>query len=215
MVFSDTTNLLGIVQLCENYCNLGRTGISGSSNLLKEFTAYANKTNRDVWRMIFDVYGGWQYDDSNQTDLPEATCTLTSGTDVYAVPTVTLTIIGIEVKDDGGVWHALTPLTDEKIRETGSETEFLDTDSDPKYYKLIGDTIRLYPGPDYTQAASLKVFYDRGSHDFVSTDTTATPGFVSEFHDIVPVGASMAYWFSKPQGTDAYNKLAIEYQKLE
>jgi len=214
MVFNDTTTLLGIIQQCENYCNLGRTGISGNANLLKEFTGYANKANRDAWQVIFNAYGGWQYDDSNYTDLPIATTALVSGTGVYAMPTGTLTVRGIEVLDEGNVWTKLEPITDEQIRDRIAEGEFMKEDGSPRYYKLINETIKLYPAPDYSQNASLKVYYDRGSVNFANTDTTKTPGFVSEFHDVIPLGASITYWMSKPQGNDAYNKLSVEYQRI-
>jgi hypothetical protein len=214
MQFNDTTNLTGVIQQCERYCNLGSTGISGVTNTLKEFTTYVNKTNRDVWQTIFNAYGGWQYDDSNYTDLPIATTALVSGTGTYAIPTGSLTVRGVEVLDEGNVWNKLEPITDEQIRQYIAEGEFYKEDGSPRFYKLINDTIKLYPSPDYSQDASLKVYYDRGSVDFASTDTTKTAGFVSEFHDILPIGASITYWTSKPQGSDAYNKLQIDYQRI-
>lgn len=216
MVFNDTTNLSGIIQLCEDYTNLGNTGISGNTTLLKKITAYANEANREAWAVIHKKYGGWQYDDSNNSNTPiDATTALVSGTADYAIPSAALTINQIEVKDENGDWHKVIPLTYEQIGETGAISEFEETNGEPRYYTLTGDTITLYPAPDYSQAASLKVYYDRGSHDFVYGDTTATPGFASEFHGIIPVGASMRYWFAKPQGTDAYNKLQIEYEKMK
>jgi len=213
MVFSDTSGLNGIIQLCEDYCNLGNTGISGNSTLLKKFTAYANDVNREIWSVIFDAYGGWQYEDSNQTDLPIATATITSAQSTYALPTGTYTVRRVEVMNEDSIWHKLEPLPTEKI--PGAISEFYTTDGQPRYYTLIGDTMTIYPASDYTQASSLRVYFDRGSHDFVSTDTTATPGFIAEFHGVIPVGASIRYWFSKPQGNDAYAKLEKEYEKMK
>ena len=213
--FSDTTNINGIIQQCEDYCNLGNTGISGNATLLKKFTAWANDVNREVWGLIFQAYGGWQYEDSNQTDLPIATATLTSAQTTYALPTGAYTVRHVEVKDESGSWNKLTPLTTEQIADSSAISEFEDTNGAPTYYSIIGDTITLYPASDYTQASSLRIHFDRGSHDFASTDTTATPGFIAEFHGIIPVGASIRYWFSRPQGTDAYNKLTVEYEKMK
>lgn len=215
MVYSDTSNLSGIIQACERYCNLGVAGISGTTNLLKEFTAYANDVNREIWSVIFENYGGWQYDDSNQTDLPIATTTITSAQSTYALPPNTLTVRNVEVMNEDGKWRKLIPLTTEKIADHQTLSEFEKTDGEPKYYSILGDTFTIYPASNYTQALSLRVHFDRGSHDFVFTDTTATPGFVSEFHGVIPVGASVRYWFAKPQGTDAYNKLQIEFEKMK
>lgn len=215
MQFNNTTDINGIIQLCEDYCNLGNTGISGNTTLLKKFTAYANETNREIWSVIFNNYGGWQYDDSNQTDLPIATTALVKDQTTYPIPSGSYTVRHIEWKDTSGVWNKLQPLTTEQIADHQALSEFEKTPGNPKYYTMLNDTVTLYPAPDFAQVLSLRVHFDRGSHDFVSSDTTATSGFIAEFHGVIPVGASMRYWFAKPQGTDAYNKLAIEYEKMK
>jgi len=215
MQFSDTSNINGIIQLCEDYCNLGNTGISGNAILLKKFTAYANETNREIWSVIFQHYGGWQYDDSNQTDLPIAKTALVANQTTYPIPLGSYTVRQMEWLDEDGNWNKLQPLTTEQIADHFAISEFEKTPGSPKYYSMLNDTVTLYPAADFSQADSLKVYFDRGSHDFVSTDTTATSGFIAEFHGVIPVGASMRYWFSKPQGTDAYNKLTVEYEKMK
>jgi len=191
MQFSDTTNKLGIIQSCERYMRLGDAGISGNAQLLLEFTAHINQVNRETWALIFDAYGGWQYDDSNQTDLPAAVDTITADQVSYALPTGALTIRGIEVKDEGGVWHQLKPITEEQIRDSQAMGEFYKTSGQPLFYQVVGDTVRVFPASDYTQASSFKVFFDRGSVAFASTDTTKAPGFYSEFHSVIPIGASL------------------------
>lgn len=193
MQYSDTTNKLGILQACERYTRLGDANITGNPQLLLEFTAYSNHVLRKIWNDIFNSYGGWQYDDANQTDLPSAVTTLTSGQVSYALPSEAITVRGIEVKNDGGIWQRLFPKTDEQIRDREATGEFLKTPAQPLYYTLIGKTVKLYPPANYTQASSFKVFFDRGSVAFASTDTTKEPGFASEFHDSVAIGASLEY----------------------
>lgn len=191
MQYSDTTNKDGILQECERYTAKGDAAISGDSFLIKQFTAMVNKHNRRVWHTIFESYGGWQYDDGNQTDLPAAADTLTADKTSYALPSDALTIRGIEIKDSNGVWTQLSPLTEEQIREREPLGEFYKTSGIPEYYQVVGDTVRIFPAANWTQASSFKVFFDRGSVEFASTDTTETPGFVSEYHDILPIGASI------------------------
>lgn len=213
MQFSDTSNKLGIIQYCEEYCSLGDAGISGNTTRLKQFTSKVNEINRRVWAIIFDAYGGWQYDDSNQTDLPAATDTLTSGQTSYALPSAALTVRGIEVKDQSGVWTALRPLTEEMIREVQPMGEFLKTSSNPQYYQLVGQTVRIFPASNYTQSSSFKVFFDRGSVAFASSDTTASPGFASEFHGIIPIGASYEYLMAKQPNDAVTTRLKNEYNE--
>lgn len=215
MQFSDTTDKLGIIQACERYCNLSDAGISGDATLLKEFTAHVNKTMRELWHSIFMAYGGWQYDDSNQTDLPSATTGLTADQATYALPSGALTVRGIEVLNESSTWTRIQPITEEKIRQYQAEGEFHDTSAQPLYYRLVGDTIKLFPAPNYTQASSLKVFYDRGSVAFADTDTTKTPGFAGEYHDAVPIGASLEYLrYKRPESAQRV-LLDTEYLKYK
>lgn len=213
--FSDTTNKLGLIQACETICGLGDTGISGNTQLLKEFTRHINKVQSEMWTWIFFSYGGWQFEDANQSGQPNASQTLTSGTSEYTPPTGTHGIRGVEVQDTGGVWHTLAPLTPEEIRQRQAISEFFKTASNPMYYTLVGNKITIYPAPNYTQASSLKVFYDREMVAFASTDTTKIPGIPSVFHDDIPVGASIE-WLSlnKPASRVLEQKMA-EWAKAE
>ena len=104
MEFSNTTNKNGIIQLAEDYTDLGDGYISGNSTMLKKFTAWANETGDDLWFAIWSSMGSWQWDDSNQTDLPQATTDLVSGQSRYTMPTSALTIKRVEIKDENGSW---------------------------------------------------------------------------------------------------------------
>lgn len=194
MVFSDTTNKNGIIQTCEFYCGLGDAGISGNATLLKQFTNLVNIANSRVWHLLFKNNGGWKYDDSNNTDLPQASQDLSNGVSKYALPTGALQVDRVEVKDVNGDYQKLAPLTLEQITE--GLDEFQSTDGLPRYYRLVGSTIELFPGvlsTAVTTTNGLKVYFGRGSTTFASTDTTKTPGFASEYHDMVPVKSSLEW----------------------
>lgn len=178
-IVSDITFLLG--------------GIGTADYELADRARNVNERYRMVWSWIFDAYGGWIWDDSNQIDLPQATATLTSGQSTYALPTGAITVEGIEVKDTGGIWHAVTIVPAEQIQERMALDEFYKTDGIPRYARLVGDTIEFFPGPNYTQAASLKVYFSRDISTFASGDTTKTPGFAAPFHRALSVGAALDY----------------------
>lgn len=194
MVYSDTTNKNGAIQFCEFYCQLGDAGISGNATLLKQFTALLNVANSQTWHLIFNANGGWKYDDSNQTNLPQGTQNLTDGTATYALPTTALTVDRIEVKDSAGNYRKLLPITLEQI--DGAVDEFYEGSGMPIAYRLIGSTIELFPAPADTHVttdAGLKVYFERGASSFASTDTTKAFGFASEYHDIPPRKASIEW----------------------
>ena len=214
MQYSQTsTEKNGILQACERFTRLGDAGITGTAATLAEFTNYVNLINRNTWVLIFRAYGGWQYDDGNQVDLPASTATLTSGQTSYALPTSALTVRGIEFKDQGGIWKQLRPITEEQIRDRNAMGEWNKTPGVPMYYQLVGQTVRIFPSANWTQADSFKVFYDRGSVSFLTTDTAETPGFASEFHDILPLGAS-CLWFEINTPDDlTYPVLKARYEQ--
>lgn len=213
--FSDTTNKLGIIQACEDIGNFKDAEISGTTALLKTFTRHINKAQSEIWTWIFNAYGGWQFEDSNQTPPPNATQTLTSGTQDYSLPTGTHAVRGIEVKDSAGTWHALAPLTEEEIRQRQAVSEFFKTSSNPMYYTLTGDKVSLYPPPNYTLSNALKVYFDREMVAFASTATTATPGFPSAFHDAVPVGATLEWLRVHKPGSEVTKTQEVEWQKWQ
>jgi len=209
MVFSDTTNKLGIVQDIDFW-----VGTNSSSYPLADKTRNVNERSKMVWSWIFDSYGGAIFDDSNQTDLPQSVGTLTSGQSTYPVPSGTLAIEGVEVKNASGIWIKLVPITAEQIRERNAMGEFHKTSATPIYYRVVGETIQIYPAANWTQSSSFKVFYNRGMSDFASTDTTKQPGFVSPFHRAVSVGAALDYAIKNPQ-IGKKELLELEWAKYE
>lgn len=191
------------------------TGMDSNVYPLTAKTRDMNTASKDIWTWIFDAYGGWQYDDANNTaDFPSALTTLTSGQKDYQIPSSALTIRGVEICDSGSTWKRLVPLTEEQIRERWSEKEFDKTSSTPLYYTPNSNSIRLYPASDYTKASGLRVIFDRGSTDFATTDTTKVPGFASQFHEAVAYGAGVFFSTYKqlPQ-LQALNSKWQDYEK--
>lgn len=159
--------------------------------MLKQFTRHINTCSSKVWSWIFESYGGWIYDDGNETDLPQGATDLASGTSKYALPSEALTVNRIEVMDSAGNYVKLTPITQEMI--ASGIDEFQSTDGTPQGYRLIGNTVELFPAPSYNSTGGLKVYFDREAVAFASTDTTKAPGFASPYHNALAVGASLEW----------------------
>lgn len=155
---------------------------------------FANEALRIIWQDIFYAYGGWIYDDSNQTDLPEATTTITSGQQFYTLPVDSDSLMGIEFLNTGGTWITLTPITLEKIKQNGyAESEFYKTSSTPIFYRPVANGFKLYPPSNWTATSSLKVHISRDMSSFLSSDTTKTPGFDAPFHYGVPLYMALKF----------------------
>jgi hypothetical protein len=158
--------------------------------------------------------GSWQYDDGNYTDLPSATADLVSGTRKYALPSDALTIQRIEAKDISGLWTILTPFTKENVRGQALD-EFLKDDGPLMHYRLVNGVIELYPASNYASTDGLKVYFDRDSVDFDYDDTTATPGFASPYHEILPIKASIEWLKVKQPQSPTLPILMQDDLKLE
>ena len=157
---------------------------------IKQITRAANEANKKIWSWIFQSYGGWQYDDSNYSNLPIATTTITADQAKYILPSEALSVKAVEYKNAGGEWMKLLPISLIEINQFHAEGDWNDKSSEPRYYATVSDMVKLYPAPDTTRADALRVQFDRGSVSFASTDIEQDPGFSSEFHGALATGAS-------------------------
>jgi hypothetical protein len=189
MKFSDTTTKDGIIQAIETYCDLGDAYISGDTTRLREFTARVNRAMHRTWHSIFMYSCDWQYDDNNQTYMPALSTALVIDQRKYKLDSEALTIHRVEVKDENDNIRVLSPISKEMIKE--GLDDFLDTSGDPKYYRLFSNVLEIFPASDYNQDASLIIYFDRASVEFVYNATTTAPGFASPYHEIIPVRASI------------------------
>lgn len=154
----------------------------------------------------------WQFDDPNYTDLPIATTALVTDQQDYSLTTSHLSITRVELKDAQGNWNLLQPF-DQADLYSESLTDYLKASGKPIYYDKLGNSIFLYPKPNYSQAASLKIYFKRGPSFFATSDTTKTPGFNSLYHDLIPLWISYNYAISN--GLPTAQSFMLEIQRKE
>lgn len=159
-----------------------------------DITVSANRALDRAVGLIRQSEGRWQWDDSNNTDLPIATTGLVTDQQDYSLDATHYRIERIEVKDTSGNWTKVQPIDKADLFDT-SITDFLSGGGTPTYYDKVGNSIFLYPTPSYTQTASLKVFYERGPSYFTTSDTTKAPGINALFHRLIPLWCAYDYAF--------------------
>lgn len=147
---------------------------------------------------ILSCDGRWQFDDSNNTDLPIGSTNLVSGQQDYTLAVSHLDIIKVLVKDSAGNLRVIDPFdeTDAYAERFLNETTTAEVGI-PNWYDKKGSSIFLYPTPNYNSTSGLVVHFQRGPSYFAYTDTTKTPGFASIFHRYVSLDASLDYAVSK------------------
>lgn len=189
------------------------TSTSGTSDFPDAtLVAEANNALERIVALINSADGRWQFDDTNNTDLPIATTDLVQNQQDYSLATSHLEITRVEVEDSSGHWQKLQPIDQTDIYNQ-SLTDYLKTAGTPSYYDKIGNSVFLYPKPNYSQSASLKLYFERGPNYFTTADTTKTPGFNTLFHDLIPYW--IAYNFAVANGKQNAQQLFALIQEKE
>lgn len=187
MEFSNSVNKNGLV---EDVDFLSQT--NSDTYPLVDKVRNINNAYYNVNRLIWEAADGWQYDDSNKTDMPIATTTLTHNQKNYTIPSTAQRIQRIEVKDQHGDWSLLSQIDIHDI--DGSINEYLETAGLPQYYDIIGDSVFLYPSPSSAYVAGsddMQIYFDRCITEFTTASTTSSPGFAAPFHRILSLSAAI------------------------
>ncbi len=168
------------------------TGTDAVSYPTADITRNANRALADATALIVSADGRWQWDDVNHTTDPVATTNIVSGQQSYVFDPDQIKVNRVEVADADGNWSLLQPIDTADVFDV-SLTDFMSGGGVPKFYDKIGASTYLYPAPDYSYTAGLKVYYQRGASEFTTADTTKTPGFATPFHRYVSLCAALDY----------------------
>lgn len=209
MVFNDTTNKNGIIQLIERLTKLGDGGITNDPVLLKQTTADVNVAYAKVASALMRVDRNWRWDDTNYDDFAIATIDLVANQIDYILPRATtdehpstlykLNRVRILV---GGQYIALTLMDADEDESPNSGV--------PTKYRLIGNSLRFNCpiGGGTTLSEGLELEFQRSFQEFASTDTDKQPGFMNNYHDLLAYDASSVYLLP-------YNpELAVVYSNI-
>lgn len=180
MIYNGDASGQDIVTLSEDFSHT-----NSRSFPIRQKTRFANMGLKQVLMWIYEVFG-YQYDDSNNTTLPEATRTLTANQTHYPLPDGSDHLFGVSFMDTSGFWQKLLPITLEEIQSQCAESEFQNVPGYPIYYRPVADGFKIYPAASFSQSASLKIQISRDEVDFTITSTDAVPGFDPLFHEAVP-----------------------------
>lgn len=198
MYFNDTTGTENSLYHYTKFL-LGLLATDTTSFPIADFTRSANSWTRNAVFEMWKNSGFWEFDDSNYTTLPTATCDLVDSQQDYSMPTNALDIQRVEVLDSSGNYQLLTQLDKSLINES-SMSEYYETAGMPRYYDVMGNSVLLYPKPssgNVTTTAGLKLYLARDIDAFATTDTTQEPGFPAPFHPYVAYGAAFDYAVAK------------------
>ena len=223
MIFYNASTNQGICQEIDRLCDTTDTSYPRLDK-----TSRVNSALEELIGKIISADGAWEWDDTNQSDLPVATFNLTEAQESYSFASEYLKIKRMRIKDINSRWHLLKQIDqsdlekrgitiDEYFGLTSSGTPFLGL---PTHYDILGDSFRLYPAPTatYTTLTSgLKVDFVRTAVLFTAVATTVTdstePGLPSPYHVLLAYKASLPYAASYKK--DRVNWLIGQIEKME
>ncbi len=177
---------------------LTKTNSSGWGTSQVDLNAALNNALERVVQIINAADSRWQWDDNNQTDLPIATTTIMSGQKDYSLSTAHLSIDRVEVQDAASNWRLLKAIDQHDVRYTAL-AQYYATNGTPLEYDKLGSSVFLYPTPNYTLAAALKIYFTRGPVALASASDV--PGFNSLFHDLLAYQVAYEYAISNELGS--------------
>lgn len=206
MVFSDTTTNQGLYQDA-----LFIVSQNSTSYPIADFTRHANSAMDKVTGLILGADGTWNWDDTNNTDLPIGTADVISGQQDYSFDDDFIVIRDMEIEDSSGTLHKLIPLDRSQYTES-LETVFASSGL-PIYYDKLGSSILLYPTPNYNNTGGLKAYFQRKGSYFATTDTTKEPGIANHLHRYISFSA--AYDYALAKGLSQLNAIKNELIEME
>jgi hypothetical protein len=224
IAFSDTTNKNGLIQLIEFWTNLGDGAISGNATLLKVMTARVNSAFDRIMPLLMSMTDYLRWDDINNTDLPVGTIDVVSGqsdytikTDANALNILNITGVQIHASNNATFFFPLQRMTmdDEwaPFAISPPATTFVGV---PRYFLEMGNTLFLFPQPNYSATNGMKIFFERDPSYFLSTDTTKKPGIPRPFHELLALYPAYDWIVTnKPDNTVLVTRIEAQIKRRE
>ena len=198
MDFNKTSDNSGLIQLCEDLCKMGRTGISGNTPLLQQFTSYINMGLGVVWHNILQVNKNAKQDDYNYTTIPDAPITTVADQQDYTIPVASTGANVNTLQRINGIYYEVD---NERVylRPMDNDEALSGNSGFPTAYRIQGKSI-FFDRPlssEFVAAHSVfHVEFQRIPSYFVSGDTTKQAGFLAIHHPLLAIYASAM--FMKP-----------------
>ena len=186
MIFSDTTNLQGLIQDIDF-----RSSTDDNDYPIKDKTRNINIAYDSLITFINLKSKKIKWADINLSapyNLKDYA--LVSGSSLVEIDEVNK-FQRAEVKDSEGKWTEVNLISRENI--DGAVQEFKKEDGIPKYITIDGDSLTLYPAPNYSQVDSLRIYDQPEVTLFTSSDTTEKPILPRFASVLLSVNASIDY----------------------
>jgi hypothetical protein len=168
-----------------------------TSYTLADKTADINLALDYVLGVIFKADGTWQFDDSNHSDYPIITTNLIAGQRDYSFTTdetgnLILDIYKVLVMQPDGSYKEIKPV-DAQSQDVQGFYNGLNQQGIPTQYDKTANGIFLDSIPSYSKDNGVKIYINRETTYFTTSDTTKKAGFAGIFHEFLALRPSYQY----------------------
>lgn len=220
IVLSDTTNKNGHIQNVEFWTGLGDGAISGDATLLQIITARLNAGFDRVLPRLYSFSSYIKWDDQTHADLPAGTFPITANQSDYTISEdvnlyeiISITGVRVLTSASGTDYKTLkemtsaNPLAQEAMSPNPTDVGV------PEYYLKSGNTIYLYPQPNYDATAKIEL---EREPNYFTTITTQELGIPRPFVELPDLYASHDWLIvNKPSNTMLITRLEAEIARKE
>lgn len=223
MPFNDVTNLTGIIQRIELWTGLGNGGISNNATFLKIMTANVNEAFDRLMPLLYSFTDQLKWDDQNQTDLPIGTIDVVSGQPDYTIAQdansldiLNITNVRVLASNTATIYYPMTEMTIDDPNAVQAMSPDSPYQGVPRWFLKRGNTIFLFPKPNYNATGGIKIYFERKAVYFTSADTTKQPGIPRPFHGLLALYAAYDWLCqNQPDGTVMITRIEAQIQKRE
>ena len=179
---------------------------------LDALTRHSNRALDELTSIILAVDGSWQWDDKNHPDLPIAVTDVVSGQGQYTMSVKHLTVSRLEIDNAEGKASVMKPIAESDIKTPISE--LAEETGTPIYYEKVGESLFLYPKPNYDVEDGMRIYFSRPASYFLTTDTTKEAGFAEIYHEFIPLWNARHYASSQADMNATYQKMDALLQDI-
>lgn len=184
MQFSESTYQQGLVEDARFL-----VGANSTTYPIADLTRNINRRWEEAKNYLYLTDGTWQ---SAETTYSQ---NLVSGTQGYTIPRTHIKIMRVEILTADGSSKRLEAFDKSEIKN--SLRDFENVDGEPRFYEMTGNTMNLYPAPNYASTNGLTWWYQGVPDYFATTDTTDTPDIIQTVDRYLSVGAALDYAIAK------------------
>lgn len=198
MVFNDTTDKAGMIQVFERLTRMPDGTVTGT--LLKQVTAQLNEAFEDIMPILLAYNDNLRWDDLNHTDAPVGRFNIVANQNDYKITVddnsldiLNITHVRVFTSSTDTSYEPLERITADDPRVP----EILSPDTSitgiPSAFLELGNRIYFDILPSYSSTNGGEIFFQREQSYFASTDTTKEAGIPKIFHKLLVIIAALEW----------------------